>query len=110
MSSSDRAWIQQQIDESGDETPPLIEASDTSFTWQLPTTIEAGKPVNITITALAGTDKKAVIPVCDVNGVKSQASGNQAVLSWTPQDEVSAVIECSANGWNDMRLIKISHK
>ncbi|HFE3442932.1 TPA: hypothetical protein ACF3I9_004398 [Klebsiella aerogenes] len=114
LSSSDRAWIQQQIDDAGNDTdteaPPLIEASDTGFTWQMPPTIEAGQPVKIAITAVAGADKKNVVPVCSVNGVVSQVSGNQAILTWTPHDEVNAVIDCSANGWNDMRLIRISHK
>lgn len=108
LSSSDRRWIQEQIDEAkreGEETalppPPL---SDVVFSWSYPPVFRQGETSHITVTATEGVQQKPVTVNCVLKGIHSVKDGVAARLAWTPGTEVSAVMRCEAGGLNDMRM------
>ncbi|HED3078481.1 hypothetical protein [Citrobacter amalonaticus] len=111
LSSSDRRWIQEQINEAkreGEETalppPPL---SDVVFNWSYPPVFRQGETSHITVKATEGVQQKPVTVNCVLKGVHSIMDGVAARLAWTPGTEVSAVMRCEAGGLNDMRMFSV---
>ncbi|MFK3662761.1 hypothetical protein ACI2I2_19975 [Scandinavium sp. NPDC088450] len=109
LSSSDRAWIQQQINDTREkkaETSPLPEPelSDVVFNWTYPPVFHAGEKADIVVTAAMGMAQKPVPVSCTLNDVHSDSTGNSANLAWNPAHDMAAVMCCEADGLSDMRL------
>ena len=107
LSSSDREWINNRLrDENSENTPPVTEQSDVSFQWSVPAAVTNGQPAKIVIAAVR--HGKVLQPDCELGDVKSVHENNAAVLNWTPENTVSAVATCRADGWVDQRLLAVS--
>ena len=107
LSSSDREWINNRLREENSENPqPVTEQSDVSFQWSVPASVTNGQPAKIVIAAVR--HGKVLQPDCELGDVKSVHENNAAVLNWTPENTVSAVATCRADGWVDQRLLAVS--
>lgn len=111
LSSSDRHWIEKQIDESKNENvqtqlppPPL---SDVVFSWVYPPVFNQGETSLITVKATEGEQQKPVTVSCVLKDIHSSQDGIAARLEWTPLKEVTAVMRCEAGGLSDMRIFSI---
>lgn len=107
LSSSDREWINNRLrEENSENTSPVTEQSDVSFQWSVPASFTNGQPAKIVIAAVR--HGKALQSDCELGDVKSVHENNVAVLNWTPENTVSAVATCRADGWVDQRLLVVS--
>lgn len=107
LSSSDREWINNRLrEENSENTSPVTEQSDVSFQWSVPASVTNGQPAKIVIAAVR--HGKVLQPDCELGDVKSVHENNAAVLNWTPENTVSAVATCRADGWVDQRLLAVS--
>jgi hypothetical protein len=108
LSSSDRAWIKNQIDEAKKEgeavPPPPPDLSDVVFNWAFPSEFIPGKKAMITVTANQGTTEKQVAISCVMNGVYGIKEGGAVHMEWTPEKNMSAVMRCNAAGLSDLRI------
>lgn len=110
LSSSDRAWVRQQINDAqqkGEEIAerPSPELSDVVFNWTYPQAFHPGDEAQISVTATVGMAQKPVAVSCVLNGKHSDLVGNAASLVWKPVREMTAVMRCEADGLSDMRLL-----
>ncbi len=111
LSSSDRDWINSRLSEVRSENAiepaeAVNEQSDVSFYWSYPAHIVNGQSVKISISAVR--HGKAMLPVCELGELKSQPDNNIAVITWKPENTVSAVVTCRTEGWVDQRLLNVS--
>lgn len=110
LSSSDRAWVRQQINDAQQKGAdiaqlPSAELSDVVFNWTYPPAFHPGDEAPISVTATVGMAQSPAAVSCVLNGKHSDLVGNAARLVWKPAREMTAVMRCEAAGLSDMRLL-----
>lgn len=108
LSSSDKAWVNQQIAQAKKENqqvlPPTPELSDVAFNWSYPSAFTPGQKAMIAVSAKQGLAGKAVPVTCVMNGSYGVKDGEITRIEWTPDKDMTAVMRCEAGGLSDLRM------
>ena len=108
LSSSDKAWVNQQIAQAKKENqqvlPPPPELSDVAFNWSYPSAFTPGQKAMIAVSAKQGLAGKAVPVTCVMNGSYGVKDGEITRIEWTPDKDMTAVMRCEAGGLSDLRM------
>ncbi|MEX1843502.1 hypothetical protein KMW40_24115 [Enterobacter cloacae] len=108
LSSSDKAWVNQQIAQAKKENqqvlPPTPELSDVAFNWSYPSAFTPGQKAMIAVSAKQGLAGKAVPVTCVMNGSYGVKDGEITRIEWTPDKDMTAVMRCKAGGLSDLRM------
>lgn len=108
LSSSDKAWVNQQIAQAKKENqqvlPPPPELSDVAFNWSYPSAFTPGQKAMIAVSAKQGLAGKAVPVTCVMNGSYGVKNGEITRIEWTPDKAMTAVMRCEAGGLSDLRM------
>lgn len=109
-SASDRQWIQTLIDNakhsSGQPEPPPLQLSDVVFRWDVPGVFRKGVKSLISVSAEQGAEGVPRPVTCTMNGTSVSVSRDKAVLEWTPDKQVTVVVNCESDGLHDMRIFE----
>ncbi|MBT1917552.1 hypothetical protein KK004_21465 [Enterobacter hormaechei subsp. xiangfangensis] len=108
LSSSDKAWVNQQIAQAKKENqqvlPPPPELSDVAFNWSYPSAFTPGQKAMIAVSAKQGLAGKAVPVTCVMNGSYGVKDGDITRMEWTPDKVMTAIMRCEAGGLSDLRM------
>ncbi|HCI8581997.1 TPA: hypothetical protein NQG29_004211 [Enterobacter cloacae] len=108
LSSSDKAWVNQQIAQAKKENQQVLlpppELSDVAFNWSYPSAFTPGQKAMIAVSAKQGLAGKAVPVTCVMNGSYGVKDGEITRIEWTPDKDMTAVMRCEAGGLSDLRM------